>query len=199
MAQPKQFDINQIENLLTNFANKAQTLSCWNTAVEHGKTVKEIDEILASNDDNKQLAELLLRRADAIYRRERLNKTVAIKAKCQPQIPEMFSAVNKAMQSQFVQLQQQNSSLGGVKILMSVLKGENQILNHSNLEDEKRVVEEKMMNNEKLCDDKIANREEVDDEDYAALCQELLRKKSEDKTKTGALLKSGDERAIAKS
>ena len=70
MAQPKQFDINPIENLGKNFADKTQTFIYWNASVEHGKTVKEIDENLASIDDNQQLAELLLRRVDAIYRRE---------------------------------------------------------------------------------------------------------------------------------
>ena len=61
--------------------------------------MKEIDENLASNDDDKQIAELLLRQTDAINRRERLIKAVedAIKVKYQPQIPEMVSAVNRAM------------------------------------------------------------------------------------------------------
>ena len=85
------------------------------------KPVKEIDENLASNDDNKQIAELLLRQTDAINRRERLIKAVenAIKLKYQPQIPEIFSAVNEAIKSRFVELQQQNSSIGRLIILMS--------------------------------------------------------------------------------
>ena len=89
MAQPKRFDINKVENFL-NSADKAQTLSYWNAAVEHGKTIRGIDENLASNDDNKQIAELLLRRIDAINRRERLIKAIqnAIKVKYQPRFPK---------------------------------------------------------------------------------------------------------------
>ena len=85
MAEPKRFDINKIENFLKNSADKAQTLSYWNAAVEHGKTVKEIDENLAGNVDGKQIADLLLRRTDAINRRYRLIKAVenAIKVKYQ--------------------------------------------------------------------------------------------------------------------
>ena len=111
MAQPKRFDINKVENFLKNSEDKAQTLSYWNAAVEHGKTIRGIDENLASND-NKQIAELLLQRKDAINRRERLIKAIqnAIKDKYQPQVPEMFSTVIKAMQSRFVELQRQNSN-----------------------------------------------------------------------------------------
>ena len=65
MAESKQFDINKVENFLKNSADKAQTLRYWNAAVELGKTVKEIDENLASNVDDKQIADLLLRRTDA--------------------------------------------------------------------------------------------------------------------------------------
>ena len=101
MAQSKRFEINKIENFLKNSAENAQTRSYWNAAVEHGKTLKEIDENLASNDDDKQTAELLLRRTGAENRRERLIKGVenAIKLKYQPQIPKLFSAVNKGIQS----------------------------------------------------------------------------------------------------
>ena len=144
MAQPKRFDINKVENFLKNSADKAQTLSYWNAAVGHGKTVKEIDENLACKQDDKEIAELLLRRKDAINRRERLVKAVenAIKFKYQPQIPEIFSAVNKAMQSRFVELQQQSSSIGKVRMLMSALQDENQILNYLDLEEKKRDVDE---------------------------------------------------------
>ena len=101
-AQPKRFDINKVENILKNSADNAQTRIYWNAAVEHGKTLNEIDENLASNDEDKQLAELLLRRTAAINRQERLIKAVenAIKLKYQTQIPEIFSAVNN--QSRFV-------------------------------------------------------------------------------------------------
>ena len=70
MAQPKRFDINKVENFLKNSADKAQILSHWNAAVERGKTIRAIDEMLARNDDNKQMAELLLRQIDVINRRE---------------------------------------------------------------------------------------------------------------------------------
>ena len=88
MTQPKRFDINKVENFLKNSADNAQTRSYWNAAVENGKTVKVIDENLASDDDDKQIEELLLRRTDAINRRKRLIKAVenAIKFKYQPQI-----------------------------------------------------------------------------------------------------------------
>ena len=76
MAQPKKFYINKIENILKNSADKAQTLSYLNAAEQPGKTVKAIVENLSSKDDNKQIAELLLRRTDAINRRERLLKAV---------------------------------------------------------------------------------------------------------------------------
>ena len=105
-------------------------MSYWTTAVEHGKTVKEIDENLASNVDDKPIADLLLRRTDAINKRDRLIKEIenTIIVKYQPQIHEMFSTVNKAMQSQFVELQQQNCSIGRVKILMSAVQDESPIL-----------------------------------------------------------------------
>ena len=76
MAQPKRFDINRVENILKNSADNPQTRSYWNAAVEHGKTVKKIYENLDSNNDDKQIAELLLRRTDAMNRRERLIKAV---------------------------------------------------------------------------------------------------------------------------
>ena len=88
----------KFKNFLKNSADKAQTWSYFNGAVNHGRTLEEIDESLASSDDNKQIAELLLRQTDAINRRERIIKAVenAMKLKYQPQIPEIFSAVNKA-------------------------------------------------------------------------------------------------------
>ena len=137
MAQPNRFDINNIENFLKNSADKAQTWSYWNAAVNQGKTFEEIDENLASNDDDKQIAELLLRRTDAMNRRERLIKAVenAIKFKYQPQIPKIISAVNKDIKSRFVELQQQNSRIGRMIILMSALQDENQILNYLDLEE----------------------------------------------------------------
>ena len=201
MAEPKRFDINKIENFLKNSADKAQTLSYWNAAVEHGKTVKEIDENLASNVDDKQIADLLLRRTDAINRRERLIKVIenAIKVKYQPQIPEIFSTVNKENQSRLVGLQQQSSSIGRVKILMSALQDENQILNYLDLDENKRAIDKLMVSNETLREDSIENGKDANEEDYAAACQELLQKRSDIKTKIEALLKSGDEGAILRS
>ena len=172
MAERKRFDINKIENFLKNSADKAQTLSYWNAGVEHGKTVKEIDENLASNVDHKQIADLLLRRSDAINRRDRLFKAVenAIKVKYQPQIPEVFSTVNKEMQRQFVELQQQNTCIGRVKRLISALHGENQILNYLDLDEKKRAIVKVMVSNEKFREDSIANGKYVDEEDYPTAC-----------------------------
>ena len=56
-----------------------------------------------------------------------------------------------------------------------------------------------MVSNEKLREDSIANGKKVDEEDYAAACQELLQKRSDIKTNIEALLKSGDEGAILRS
>ena len=201
MAEPKRFDINKIENFLKNSVDKTQTLSYWNAAVEHGKTIRGIDENLASNDDNKQIAELLLRRIDAINRRERLIEAIqnAIKVKYQSQVPEMFSTVIKAMQSRFVELQRQNFNTGRVILLMSALQDENQILNYLDLDEKKRSIDKLMVSNEKLREDSIANGKVVHEEDYAAACQELLQKRSEIKTKIEDLLKTGEGGAILRS
>ena len=201
MAEPKRFDINKIENFLKNSADKAQTLSYWTAAVEHGKTVKEIDENLASNVDDNQIADLLLRRTDAINRRDRLIKAVenAIKVKYQPQIPEIFSTVNKEMQSRLAELQQQSSSVGRVQMLMSALQDENQILNYLDLDEKKRAIDRLMDSNKKLREDSIADGKIVDEEDYAAACQELLQKRSDIKTKIEDLLKTGEGGAILRS
>ena len=201
MAELKRFDINKIENFLKNSADKAQTLSYWNAAVEHGKTVKEIDENLASNVDDKQIADLLLRRTDAIKRRDRLIKAVenAIKVKYQLQIREIFSTVNKEIQSRLLELQQQSSSIGWVKILMSALQDENQILNYLDHDEKKRAIDKLRVSNEKLREDSIANGKVVDEDDYAAACQEVLQKRSDIKTKIEDLLKTGEGGAILRS
>ena len=201
MAEPKRFDIHKVENFLKNSADKAQTVSYWNAAVEHGKTVKVIDENLASNVDDKQIADLLLRRTDAINRRDRLIKAVenAIKVKYQPQIPEIFSTVNKEMQSRLAELQQQSSSVGRVQMLMSALQDENQILNYLDLDEKKRAIDRLMDSNKKLREDSIADGKIVDEEDYAAACQELLQKRSDIKTKIEDLLKTGEGGAILRS
>ena len=166
MAQPKRFDINKVEIFLKNSADKAQTLSYWNAAVEHGKTIRGNDENLASSVDDKHIAELLLRRTDAINRRDRLIKAVenAVKVKYQPHVPEMFSTVIKAMQSRFVELQQQNSNIGKVKILMSALRDENLILNYLDLDEKKRTIDKLMVSNEKSREDSIANGNDANEE-----------------------------------
>ena len=136
MAEPKRFDINyQLENFLKNSDDKTQTLCYWNAADEHDKTVKEIDKKLASNVEDQQIADLLLRRTGAMNRRDWLVRAVgnAIKLKSLQKIPDMFSAVKKAIQSRIVELQQRNSSIGKVKILMLALQDENQVLNYLDL------------------------------------------------------------------
>ena len=197
MAQPKRFDINKVENFLKNSADYAQTQSYWNAAVEHGKTVKEIYKNLASNVDDKQIADVLLRQTDAINRRDRLIKAVenAIKVKYQSQIPEISSTANKAMQSRLVELQHQCSRIEKMIILMSALQDENQILNYLDLEEKKRAIDERIVHNEKLSDERIENSEDAE-EDYAAACQELLQKRSDIETKIEDLLKSGEGGAI---
>ena len=121
MAQPKQFDINKVENFLKNSADKAQTLSFWNAAVEHGKTIRGLDENLASNDDNETDSRATVTTSRCHKQARHLIKALqnAIKVKYQPQVPETFSTVNKEIQSRLVELQQQLSSIGRVKILMS--------------------------------------------------------------------------------
>ena len=201
MAQPKRFDINKVENFLKSSADAAQIVSHWNAACEHGKTIRAIDENLARNDDNKQIAELLLRRIDVINRRERLFKAIqsAIKIKYQPQIPEMFSTVIQAMKSRFVELQRQDSNTGRVIILMSALQDENQILNYLDLDEKKRAIDRLMDSNKKLREDSIANGNDANEEDYVAACQELLQKRSDIKTKIEDLLKTGEGGAILRS
>ena len=133
-------------------------------------------------------------------RRERLIKAVenAIKFKYQPQIPEIFSAVNNERKSRFVELQQQNSRIGRMIILKSALQDENQILNYLDLEEKKRAIDERIVHNEKLSDERIENGED-DEADYAAACQELLQERSDLKMKIEALLKSGETGAILRS
>ena len=57
----------------------------------------------------------------------------------------------------------------------------------------------KRIRNEKLLEDSIAEGKNVDEEDYAAACLEMLQKRSDIKTQMEALLKSGDEGAILRS
>ena len=103
--------------------------------------------------------------------------------------------MNRAMTTRYGELQQKIPSIGRVRSLMSAWHDKSEIKNYLDLEDEKRAVDEKMGSNEKLRDDKIKNGENVDEADYAAACQNLLRKWSYIKIKSLALLKSRDERA----
>ena len=130
-------------------------------------------------------------------RRERLIKAVenAIKFKYQPHIPEIFSLVNKETKSRFVELQQRNSRSGMMIILMSALQDENQILNFLDLEEKKRAIDERIVHNEKLSNERTENGEDAE-ADYAAACQELLQERSDLKLKIEALLKSGEAGAI---
>ena len=93
----------------------------------------------------------------------------------------------------------QSLSIGRVKILMSALQDENQILNYLDLDEKKRAIDKLMVSNKKLREDSIANGKVVDEEDYAAACQELLQKRSDIKTKIEDLLKSGEGGAILRS
>ena len=82
---------------------------------------------------------------------------------------------------------------------MSALQDENQILNYLDPDEKKRAIDKLLVSNEKLREDSIANGKVVDEEVYAAACQELLQKRSDFKTKIEALLKSGHEGAILRS
>ena len=125
------------------------------------------------------------RRTDAINRSDRLIKAVEteIKVKNQPQIPDIFSAVNKARQSQLFELLQQNSSVWMVKRLMSALQGDNQILHYLDLEEKKRAIDERMISNEKLREDTIANAKMSAKRIMLQHVGETLQKKSDIKWK----------------
>ena len=83
-------------------------------------------------------------------------------------------------------------------ILMSALQDENQILNYLDLEEKKRAIDEKIVQNEKLCGKRIENSEDAE-ADYAAACQELLQERSDINLKIEVLLKSGEAGAILRS
>ena len=84
------------------------------------------------------------------------------------------------MQSGLVKLQQQNSSIGRVKMSMAAIRDENKILNYLNLKGKKRANDERMVSNEKLRNDSIANGQSKDahEDDYIAACQELLQRRT---------------------
>ena len=76
-------------------------------------------------------------------------------------------------------------------VLMSALQDENQMLNYLDLEEKKRAIDERIVHNGKLSNERIENGEDAE-EDYAAACQELLQEMSDLKKKIEALLKSGE-------
>ena len=81
---------------------------------------------------------------------------------------------------------------------MSALQDENQILNYLDLEGKKRAIDERIVHNKKLSDERIENGEDAE-ADYAAAFQELLQKRSDLKVKIEALLKSRETGAILRS
>ena len=81
---------------------------------------------------------------------------------------------------------------------MSALQDENQILNYLDLEEKKRAIDERIVQNKKLSNERIENGEDAE-EDYAAACQELLQERSDLKMKIEALLKSGETGGILRS
>ena len=97
--ETKRFDINKTENFLKNSSVEAQTSRSYcNAAMEHSRAIREI------HDDNKRIAELLLRRADAFNGREKLTKAVknARKLNYESQISELFSTMNKTTWNRLV-------------------------------------------------------------------------------------------------
>ena len=103
--------------------------------------------------------------------------------------------MKKELKSRFVELQQQNSRIGKMIILKSAFQDEKQILNYLDLEEKKRAIDKRIVQNEKLSDKRIENGEDAE-ADYAAACQELLQERSDLKLKIEALLKSGEAGAI---
>ena len=76
------------------------------------------------------------------------------------------------------------------------MRDESEIQNYLELEGKKHTIDERMVSNETMRKEAIANGKDTNGEDYTAECQELFQKKSDIKTKTEALLKSGDAGAI---
>ena len=58
--------------------DKVQVVNFWDTDEMHGRTVKEIEYNRASNDDYKQIVDILLRLTVAINRRERHIETIEL-------------------------------------------------------------------------------------------------------------------------
>ena len=138
----------------------------WNAAVDHGELITEVDSKLISLHEDKPLADLLLQRRYAIQKRERLIQAIKIgvKIKYQPDIPEAIADRNKAMQSRLEDLQQRNSRNGMLKTL-SALADENEIQNYLDLEEQKRCIDEIIVNNEKWRNSQFANGEDFNKEE----------------------------------
>ena len=100
------------------------------------------------------------------------------------------------MLTPLVELQQQNDSIGRVKKLKSALRDKNQIPRYLDRDEKKRAVDQLMISNKKLREDSIAEGKNVDEKDYAAVCQALLQKRSDIETNIEAVLKVGDEGAF---
>ena len=131
------------------------------------------------------LADLLLQRRYAIQKRERLIQAIKIgvKLKYQPHIPEAIADRNKAMQSRLEDLQQRNARIGMLKMLMSALEDENEIQNYLDLEEQKRCIDEIVVNNGKWRNSQLANGEDFNEEESTAECQTLQQKRSKIKKK----------------
>ena len=174
----QRFDINICEYFPNNSADNAQTLSFWNAAVEHGMTVKEIDDNSSCTYDDNKKAEFLLQIKEAAPKRERLGQAVrkALRLKYQLQIPEAFAYVNKENWSRFGELQQQNSSITRVIILMSAMHDESEIQYKLVPEKKKRFIDETIVHKAKRHDNQFANSEDIDQDTYTIENQEWLPK-----------------------
>ena len=150
MAEPKRVEPNKFENFPKNSADRTRILSYCSAAVDHGELVTELDGKLDCMHEDKQLASLLLQRRDAIQKQARLIHAIklAVKLKYQPQIPQAFTDRNKGKQSRFKDVQERNARPGKLKKLMSVLEDKNEIQNYLDLEEQKRCIDEAVVNNE---------------------------------------------------
>ena len=79
---------------------------------------------------------------------------------------------------------------------MSALDDKKEIQNYSDLEEQKRPIDETNLNKGKWRESQITNREDVNEEDYTAGNQVLLEKPLDFKRKIEVLLTSGDAVAI---
>ena len=113
----------------------------------------------------------------AIQKRERLIQAIktAMKLQYQPQRLKAFAHNNKAMQSRFEDLELQNASIGKLKMHMSAFQDENEIQPCLDLEEQKRCIDEIIVNKEKWLQSQIANGEDLNEEENTAANQGLLQ------------------------